>query len=595
MKEKSAPLIKSFLPFLITREAVSFATDFSIHLLQSLTRLYCAKLSFLCSLPLKRLAITPPHSFQVRVLLTELYPDQGSVIGAAACRFNETLCIDANHLPISVFQSNIQNRDRELSACQTPIPTTSTSGASLKSTLAEVDLTPHLVVSVRPEQDDLLLTPQQTSSVEEFTLDPESSENVIDFTPRKLSVSKKAMEPFEGTCLTTSCIGAPSEYFALSPPHYSSVARPLHCSIESEGPSPALFITRATPSSPRVPVFVGPLTDTATLARSAFSPFSSSPPRNGVLKSLSNVRRTPQPRHHLHFNHDRIHQLQNQGQRNLTENGVFVWPRYDKPRHPFISGPRGSDSSGNMGHISDSEFYPWASQTSSWRRKEEEGEWDEKADGSEEDEGEQDGHEQWEEGSDIRFSRILTSPSTGSTLRSSFCDRNIRDINILKRLSVPFSYEEVAYSSNERFREIKSKPGLTFDQITAMLDARRRATNRQAAERCRRVKSAARDSLANQLDRLRLEHADLARRIIRTRRRRQQKWDELTSAQKYLLQNLVDSTGTPLDPSQWRIQTTSEGELILMRIDVDGGIHNRDNEDGRNDGAIEDCKEGRWL
>lgn len=60
--------------------------------------------------------------------------------------------------------------------------------------------------------------------------------------------------------------------------------------------------------------------------------------------------------------------------------------------------------------------------------------------------------------------------------------------------------------------------------------------------------------------------------------------DELTSAQKHLLQNLVDSTGTPLDPSQWRIQTTSEGELILMRIDVNGGIHNRDNEDGKNDG-----------
>ena len=57
-----------------------------------------------------------------------------------------------------------------------------------------------------------------------------------------------------------------------------------------------------------------------------------------------------------------------------------------------------------------------------------------------------------------------------------------------------------------------------------MLDARRRATNRQAAERCRRVKSAARDSLANQLERLRLEHADLNRRIMRTRRRRQQKW-----------------------------------------------------------------------
>ncbi|VDK38325.1 unnamed protein product [Taenia asiatica] len=614
MNEKPVPPIKSFLPFLITREAVIFATDFSIHLLQSLIRLYCAKLSFLCSLPLKRLAIAPPHSFQVRVLLTELYPDQGSVLGAAACRSSETLCIDdylvylqkigfdgpeegqidelnflfqANHLPISVFQPNTQNRDRDSGACQAfPTPTTSTSGASVKSGPAEDDLTPHLVVSVKPELDDLLLTPQQTSSVEEFTFDAEPSENVTDFAPRKISVPKKALESFESTCSATSCIDASSEYFAPSSPPYGSVVRSLQCKTESGSPPPALFVTRATPSSPRVPIFVGPITDAATLTRSTFSPLLSSPPRNGVLKSLSNVRRIPQPRHHLHSNHNRIRQLQNHEQSNLTGSEVFVWPRYDKPRHLCILGPRGSDSSGDMGHVSDSEFCPRVSQTPIWRRKEEEEEWDEEVDGSEGDEEEQDGHERWDEGEgEIRFSKVVTSPSiSGSTPRSSFCDRNIRDINILKRLSVPFSYEEVAYSSNERFREIKSKPGLTFDQVTAMLDARRRATNRQAAERCRRVKSAARDSLANQLDRLRLEHADLARRIIRTRRRRQQKWDELTSAQKHLLQNLVDSTGTPLDPSQWRIQTTSEGELILMRIDVNGDIHDHDNENGRNDG-----------
>lgn len=244
---------------------------------------------------------------------------------------------------------------------------------------------------------------------------------------------------------------------------YSSVVRPLQRNTESGSPPPALFVTRATPSSPRVPVFVGPLTNAATLKKSAFSPLSSSPPRNGVLKSLSNVRRTPQPRHHLHSNHDRI-QLQNQGQRNPTESEVFVWPRYDKPRHLCIPGLHGSGSSGDMGHISDSEFYPRVSQAPSWGRKEEEEKWDEEVDGSEGDEGE---HGRWEEGEgEARFSRIVTSlPISGITPRSSFCDRNIRDINILKRLAVPFSYEEVAYSSNERFREIKSKPGLTLDQV----------------------------------------------------------------------------------------------------------------------------------
>lgn len=611
MHEKLLSSVKSFLSFILTREVVTFATNLSVHLLRSLIHLYCAKLSFLCSLPLKRIAIAPPHSFQVRVLLTELYPDQGSVLGAAACRSTETLCIDdyliylqkigfdgpdegqidelnflfqANHLPISVFQPNVQNRDRESSASQTfPTPTTSTSCAIVKPGSAEIDLASHLVVSVKPEQDDLLLTPQHASSVDEFTLDTESSENVTDFTPRKPSVSKRTLESFEGACSTLGCTRMPSEYLDLSPSPYGSVVRSLQCYTESGNRPPAPFITRAALSSHRVPVFVGPLTDATALTKSGFSPLSSSPHRSSVLKSLSNVRPTPQPRHHLCSNHDRILQFENQEQRNRKGSELFVWPRYDKPRQLCIPGSRGSDSSEDMGHISDSGFYPQMSPKPRWREEEEE--WNDELDESQGEEGDQDGYEQWEDEGDIRFSKIVISPSTsGSTPRSSFCDRNIRDINILKRLAVPFSYEEVAYSSNERFREIKSKPGLTFDQITAMLDARRRATNRQAAERCRRVKSAARDSLANQLDRLRLEHADLARRIVRTRRRRQQKWDELTSAQKHLLQNLVDSTGTPLDPSQWRIQTTSEGELILMRIDVSGDIHNRDNEDGNNDG-----------
>lgn len=56
-----------------------------------------------------------------------------------------------------------------------------------------------------------------------------------------------------------------------------------------------------------------------------------------------------------------------------------------------------------------------------------------------------------------------------------------------------------------------------------MLDARRRATNRAAADRCRRMKSQARDSLASKLSRLRLRSTHLNRRMIVTRKTRQRK------------------------------------------------------------------------
>lgn len=55
-----------------------------------------------------------------------------------------------------------------------------------------------------------------------------------------------------------------------------------------------------------------------------------------------------------------------------------------------------------------------------------------------------------------------------------------------------------------------------------MMDARRRAINRQAAERCRRMKLAARDDLAERLSDLRLEREMLQNRVTEARQRRQQ-------------------------------------------------------------------------
>ena len=72
MGEKWLHSSKHILPLLITREAAVFTVAFGVHLLRSVIRLYCAKLTFLCTLPLKRIAVIPPHNFQVRVLLNEL-------------------------------------------------------------------------------------------------------------------------------------------------------------------------------------------------------------------------------------------------------------------------------------------------------------------------------------------------------------------------------------------------------------------------------------------------------------------------------------------------------------------------------------------
>lgn len=55
-----------------------------------------------------------------------------------------------------------------------------------------------------------------------------------------------------------------------------------------------------------------------------------------------------------------------------------------------------------------------------------------------------------------------------------------------------------------------------------MLDARRRATNRQAAERCRRLKTALRDELSDRLVELRLQREQLTKKLVRARQRKQE-------------------------------------------------------------------------
>ncbi|VDD75815.1 unnamed protein product [Mesocestoides corti] len=576
------------------REAVIFATKVTLHLVQSIVHLYCAKITYVCSLPLKQMAIASAHNYQVRVLLHELYPDQGSVLGAEAFRRGDLIFVDefllpppkngsddagdgqvdeinflfqTNHLPISVFQPNPQNHNREVQSdvCQASCSTAVDSDNDVP------DSKPHSIVPDEPEQDDLIPLPEDVCTSQEFVFTSEPSENSLDLTPPLLILPDEVPKPCEyssgsSTCSYQSASPVNSDepleeilksddnspaYTYPQPPHpaprrikYNTSSESLYSRESRHATTPK---TRATfhksqspPPSSRVPVFVGPLTGPTTSAKPP------RPPRaNGVLKSLSNFGKTSPSRHH--------------SPRPAT---TFVWPRYDKPHFSYSQTACDSDSSfdssDDLGHSSDSDV-----------PRRQPVEWEDRA-----------AFEVSDFNSAYADSSVAVKSRGDSdgAPRRPLADRLIRDVNVLEALEVPFSYEEVAYSSNEHFREIKSTPGLTIDQvdfflflqshiITAMLDARRRATNRQAAERCRRVKSAARNSLASQLDRLRLEHADLSRRILRTRKRRQQKWDELTSTQQYLLQNLVDSAGNPLDPSQWRIQTTGQGEMIVVRVD----------------------------
>ncbi|VDP21393.1 unnamed protein product [Schistosoma margrebowiei] len=159
-----------------------------------------------------------------------------------------------------------------------------------------------------------------------------------------------------------------------------------------------------------------------------------------------------------------------------------------------------------------------------------------------------------------------SSSTCSNSAVSKRSDRYIRDIDVLEVAGVPFSYEDVVYSTNEEFRHLRATRGLTEEQLTAMSDARRRATNRQAAERCRRSKVAARDELAERLADLRLQRQALNKRLVKARQRKRDTRDNLTEEQNRLLHMLHDSNGCTLKPSDWRIHLTTEDEIVVVSV-----------------------------
>ncbi|KAH9590908.1 Nuclear factor (Erythroid-derived 2)-like 2 [Schistosoma haematobium] len=59
-----------------------------------------------------------------------------------------------------------------------------------------------------------------------------------------------------------------------------------------------------------------------------------------------------------------------------------------------------------------------------------------------------------------------SSSTCSNSAVSKRSDRYIRDIDVLEVAGVPFSYEDVVYSTNEEFRHLRATRGLTEEQVS---------------------------------------------------------------------------------------------------------------------------------
>ncbi|XP_029782003.1 nuclear factor erythroid 2-related factor 3 [Suricata suricatta] len=178
------------------------------------------------------------------------------------------------------------------------------------------------------------------------------------------------------------------------------------------------------------------------------------------------------------------------------------------------------------------------------------------------------------------FSRYGKSQKTqGRYLNDT--DRNLsRDERRAKALHIPFSVDEIVRMPVESFNNMLSRHYLTDLQMSLIRDIRRRGKNKVAAQNCRKRKL---DIILNLED----DVCNLqAKKEILKRERAQ--YNKAINVMKQKLQNLYhdifsrlrDDEGRPVNPSQYTLQCSQDGSVLIVPKERVTSGHKKENQKG---------------
>ncbi|XP_078385576.1 endoplasmic reticulum membrane sensor NFE2L1b isoform X2 [Cetorhinus maximus] len=139
-----------------------------------------------------------------------------------------------------------------------------------------------------------------------------------------------------------------------------------------------------------------------------------------------------------------------------------------------------------------------------------------------------------------------------------------RDERRARALKIPFSNDKIINSPVDEFNELLSKYQLTEAQLTLIRDIRRRGKNKLAAQNCRKRKLDTILNLDHDVDHLKKQKARLLKEkveFVKSLRQMKQKLQELY---QQVFDRLRDEEGRPYCPSQYSLQYTNDGSVLVM-------------------------------
>ncbi|KAF6727212.1 Nuclear factor erythroid 2-related factor 1 [Oryzias melastigma] len=142
-------------------------------------------------------------------------------------------------------------------------------------------------------------------------------------------------------------------------------------------------------------------------------------------------------------------------------------------------------------------------------------------------------------------------------------------------MKIPFSNEKIINLPVDEFNELLAKHHLNEAQLALIRDIRRRGKNKMAAQNCRKRKLDAIISLEQGVQDLRRDKARLLKEKMEFIRSIRQMKHKMQSLYQEVFSQLRDEEGRPYPPSQYSLQYSADGSVLIMPRSVTAAEQNR--------------------
>ncbi|XP_069016202.1 LOW QUALITY PROTEIN: endoplasmic reticulum membrane sensor NFE2L1b [Embiotoca jacksoni] len=145
-----------------------------------------------------------------------------------------------------------------------------------------------------------------------------------------------------------------------------------------------------------------------------------------------------------------------------------------------------------------------------------------------------------------------------------FDKHSSRDERRARSMKIPFTNEKIINLPVEEFNELLAKHHLSEGQLALIRDIRRRGKNKMAAQNCRKRKLDTIINLEQGVQDLRRDKARLLKEKMEFIRSIRQMKQKMQSLYQEVFTQLRDEEGRPYPPSEYSLQYSADGSVLIM-------------------------------